>query len=295
MKNTAMCEAKSPVGLGLAALRVHQETGYRMWLLARAIDADGKGWVTKANLHIAAKRHLRCSGKTVMRTLDAGEPDWWSRVGDRVYLAGLQSVSERLDVYRCSAVVLPLSRFARIGDFRATLVAALFADGPREISVQKLCELTNRTRRTIQGWRSRANLRVTPNYAVTAVPVADFGPELARRGYIVDRSGKEPRLLRRLSNTYACETPKPISMPALMKIPPRSYIPDSGPLRRFFDDAQAAQKALARLPYGTTVFVRTKERAANGSRLWEAVVTLNRELQRAWSDSTCLPEDNTCT
>lgn len=276
MKATAVREVKSPVGLGLAVLRWHEETCYRLWLLARAIDAANSGRVTIDALRTAAKRYIGYEEVTVRRLLKAGNGLWWTfdpEQGPAVRLVSLLKVSDRLDVTRSGAVNIPLKQFKAIGDFRAALVAAPFAEEERRMSLETLMHLTGRSRGGVRSSLKRAGVRSTPNFMISKRKVSDYCPELARQGYIVDRSATEPRVLRRLPNTYKSAL-KAATIGVLKHLPSASsslHGLGGKPRKVYFESDKAAAKAIRRLAHGQTIYWKLSgEKGPGGAQLWKS-------------------------
>lgn len=165
----------------LQALRQQQLTAPgRIWLLARHLDRDGRGWLPVATLrrHVAARRGERdadlrvCGQRRLRQLLRQGHGIFWQRDdADRLWLHGPARVAAALGVARLDGapVLLPLRVVtASIGVFNAHCYAA-FHSGRRRahpISRRRLVRLTGVPARTQRTYEQRAAVQATANYAV---------------------------------------------------------------------------------------------------------------------------------
>lgn len=119
--------------IGLAALQVEQVAPYRVWLLCRYLDEQGRGWLSVSDVcqQLTGKESkLRLFGWRRLRQVWAQGHGlfWeWDKTSGRLWLYGAAAVAANLDVPRLTdrVVALPLSAMmASIGDFKAHLYAA---------------------------------------------------------------------------------------------------------------------------------------------------------------------------
>ena len=199
-----------------AASREGTDRLYRLWVLLRAIDADGRGVVPLSELRALVRRQrLRgLSPSTVSRLLRDGRGTWW-RVyrhnGQRwVAYRSLGNVCVSLGVQRLRKrpVVAPM-RYARtLRVFRAACVYGRFG-GDRlsaPISRATLERLTGVAPRTQRAYASALTntVDVVGNAAVTSQTWAPGDGDVPD-GHFVDYVDGELRVLRRLPNSYRCK------------------------------------------------------------------------------------------
>jgi len=198
-----------------AASQTGTDRLYRLWVLLRAIDADGRGVVAVSELCALVRRHrLRgLSPASVSRLLQTGEGVWW-----RVYRHGgqrwvsyrsLGNVCISLGVQRLRhhPVLAPL-RFARtLRTFRAACVYGRFAGFKLSspISRAMLQRLTGVAPRTQRAYASALSdtVDVVGNAALTSQTWAP-GDGDPPDGHFVDYVDGKLRVLRRLPNSYRC-------------------------------------------------------------------------------------------
>jgi len=171
--------------LAQAAIRQKRARGYWLWTVLRALDREGKGWVDLE----AAKGAWRQSDRSLLRTLSAGEGNYWRSVPGRVFLKSTFKVGCYLE----SALGVPskvdFELCCSIGKFRAQCLAAWFWK-ERTISVATLAELYGVSVSTIQTWTRKAGLgkqaniaRYEPPKDSTGMPNHTFGGVWFSGGY----------------------------------------------------------------------------------------------------------------
>ena len=170
--------------LASALLAEEQTAVGRIWLLARALDGAGRGWLARAELVAALTEEgspWRVCGRRHLRTLlRRGEGLFWTLErrpkGDRVWLQGLARVAAGLGVakLRGRPVAVPtVVVLGPIGDFRAHLYATFHSSragtsgevgGP--ISREALEGATGVPTRSQRRYERRAGVRVQTNIAL---------------------------------------------------------------------------------------------------------------------------------
>jgi len=153
--------------LGAACLRERLDLSYRLWLLLRQEQPDGRGWLTEDHVF-----SLSCgSRRETRRWLRAGLGIFWHWYENRLHLHGLENVSEALGVSpEKHAARVPMAQVEKLQAFRAAIYAAWFIK-PVTISQAKLAKIFGRKPRTLQRWAKLAGLETGQNLAWT--PLAD--------------------------------------------------------------------------------------------------------------------------
>lgn len=181
----------------LTILRQELEGPARVWLLLRAIDGDGRGWLAGDE----ARRQLtvpdspwRCCGRRRLRQLLAqGEGLFWTRDGrDRLWLAGPHRVAGALDCGRMRGAPVELPVAALRGGIQAVRAAfyASFHSGRREdpISRATLAALSGVPGRTQLTYDRVAGVARQPNLVIAEPYSAERFQERAwQRGRAVFR------------------------------------------------------------------------------------------------------------
>jgi hypothetical protein len=153
--------------LGAACLRERLDLPYRLWLLLRQEQPNGRGWLTEDHVF-----SLSCgSRRETKRWLRAGLGMFWHWYEDRLHLHGLEAVSEALGVPpEKHAAHVPMAEIESLQGFRAVIYAAWFVK-PVTISQAKLSEIFGRKPKTLQRWAKLTGLEIGHNLAWT--PLAD--------------------------------------------------------------------------------------------------------------------------
>ncbi|HFC12012.1 MAG TPA: hypothetical protein ENJ56_04140 [Anaerolineae bacterium] len=176
----------------------------RLWLLCRAIDTDGRGWLDVATIrqtfasrdsdqHIAGWRRVR-------QLLQRGRGVLWERdARDRVWLYSAEKVAHRLNITQLSgrAVNLPLSALlVSLRNTKAHFYAA-FHSGRNQtpISRSMLTRLTGVSERTQREYDKLSHVTRQTNIALGAVAQTETRHEhFARRAgafEFIDKQGKQ--------------------------------------------------------------------------------------------------------
>lgn len=298
---------KAYAELGAAALKAGEAKLYRLWLLARACDATGKGWLKYGELETYAANII--STQTLKRSLKLGAGVYWTLdARGRLWLAGLRTVAEHLDCrLYAHPVYIPHKYLKRLGDFNAAMLAAFIAgtSRPKEadevndvlngkqpnalqkarrkatlgraISRGKLADIYGRHTRTITAYVRRAErlglLKVTPQAALTDLPPrAAMLPDLAAQGYFMVRISGRPYTAKRMPNRYTSE----LCTAAYGAV--KQYGTSSSPTmrptyRRLYytsENSKGFTKALEALGQGEVkaLYVATGGTSDNGYQLW---------------------------
>lgn len=174
-------------GLHPAILRAGAAIPYRMWLLIRHHDADGRGVVdtrrflkslyldgiTRAHLRTADAKQRAIFGRDVFFTVD----------GDRIHYRSLESVAAALAAAPSRSAYILKPGVRHLETFNAQIYAAWIGagDGPKMASRARLEEIFGVSGQTLRRWEGIAGVDVTFN--VVEVKLADA--EIAAR-YIVE-------------------------------------------------------------------------------------------------------------
>jgi len=167
---------KSYEGLNQEVLKRREVRAYRLWLLLRSLDSEGRGWVDFGKAQESFLR-LGLSRRSFRDILRKGEGFWWTRVRGRIFYSGLEKVCLRLRVLPGRPVLIPLPK--RLSEFRALLHASFFVK-EKTISRRRLQELTGKSKTTLRRWEKLTGVKIQPNL------------------------GYSPKLLSKSSSSYRC-------------------------------------------------------------------------------------------
>jgi len=261
MPSDAATTIKGYPDIGLAAYHAGEETAYRLWLLIRALDDRGCGWVEERRLRDQIQAWQLWSDRTTRRTLARWEREWWFNRHGQICYASLERVCRRLQAApRRRPVDVPLEHFGSIGPFRASCVGAWLAGKPRTVSNGKLAGFAGCTRRTIITHLQRIDAGSRPNYEITAAPARPgeaLAPELAAAGYRRISMGGAVYVARQLPNTY--RVPWTQGSRGMAKSVLRACSTGERDYRRVFHGEPAgAARAVRSLQPGESIYVRTE-------------------------------------
>jgi hypothetical protein len=233
--------AKNYTSLGLAVKRAGETKFYRVWLLARYLDAAGSGWVAVGELRealCASGSPLRISKPTTsdesawrnLRSLmNGGEGRYWTRETGRHGVERLRYVTPAdlalalgLEHLIGDPVIIPVEILtSSIADLRAHLVASIHAarqgedDRTAPISRGTLVNMTGASERTLRRYDKRAGVDSFPNYEIggvaTTAAMQDAAWEHGTAVFeFVDYKGYQGRagqhlIARVLPNSYSTE------------------------------------------------------------------------------------------
>lgn len=163
-----MDTVKTYPDLSAHCLKERLDLPLRLWYLLR--QSCPCGWLLDLEVF-----RLSCGNKRQTRAwLRAGEGIFWTKAGNRLFLAGLKSVAVALGVKpRRAPVFIEMADIEDLARFRAALFASWFADAGEEgrvISQAALAEIFGRTDRTLRTWAKLAGLGVVHNLAQAPVP-----------------------------------------------------------------------------------------------------------------------------
>jgi hypothetical protein len=152
--------------LAAEALRQKLDLPYRLWLLLRQEQPDGRGLLDLDDVY-----RLSVGSRRQTRTwLAGGMGTFWTRAGDRYRLNGLKVVSKIMDTPPDrNGAYIPMADVEDLGRFRAMMYATWFTR-PVTISQAKLAKIFGRKPKTLQRWAKLAGLEVGPNLAWTPLP-----------------------------------------------------------------------------------------------------------------------------
>lgn len=204
-------------GLHPAILRAGAAVPYRMWLLIRHHDADGRGVVdtrrflkslyldgiTRAHLRTADDKQRAIFGRDVFFTVD----------GDRIHYRSLESVAAALAAAPGRSAYILKPGVRHLERFNALIYAAWIGagDGPKMVSRARLEEIFGVSGQTLRRWESIAGVDVTANVVEVAPADAEIAAqyiteddrphkaEARPAGYVFERDG---RIYYRTVNTY---------------------------------------------------------------------------------------------
>ena len=208
----------------LSMLKQHQEAPGRVWLLLRAIDADGRGWldVDDARRHLTEKgAPLRvCGWRRLRQLLAQGEGVFWHRdARNRLWLYGAHRIAYKLDSGRLQGFPVEFLLSALLGGIR-TVRAAFYASfhGGRDskpISRETLESLSGVPGRTQLEYDRVARVERQRNIAIGERHSVENAQERAwRHGraafHFIDTQGRQGRAGREyvawhLPNSYRAD------------------------------------------------------------------------------------------
>jgi hypothetical protein len=190
--------------IALALLREQLVAPGRLWLLLRAIDSTGRGWIELHSArHWVTRREspLRIVGWRQMRKLLAsGDGLFWDRAGRRIWLRSPLRVAAAMGIghLRYQPIGLPLTALLQgIGLVRAHFYAS-FHSGRRSektrsarsapIARATLQALCHRSRCTQRAYERRAGVQKRRNFAIgQPLALADHQHQAWERGRAVFR------------------------------------------------------------------------------------------------------------
>lgn len=166
-----------PPSLALGLLRTKNVATGRLWLLLRASDSDGRGWITtadaKALLCAQASSWRLCGWRQLRNLLQTGDTLFWKRHNGRIWLRSLPKVLQALGVrsVQGATIQLPTERLlGSVGSARANVYAAFHSGRQtvRPISRATLTQLTGCSANTLRNYEDAAKVEARACYAVGA-------------------------------------------------------------------------------------------------------------------------------
>jgi hypothetical protein len=165
--------------LALAMLRENQSAPGRVWLLLRAADAAGSGWIDE----LAARRLLTakqsdqriCGWRQLRNLFHQGDGFFWQWQNGRLWLASVAKVAAALGVARLNQrpVSLPLIHLTQsMSQVRAHFYASFHSSRARSvqpaapISRAALSNLAQVSAHTQRAYEKRAGVRTQTNFAI---------------------------------------------------------------------------------------------------------------------------------
>ena len=163
--------------IGIAALRNEQAAIYRVWLMCRYLDVQGRGWLPVQDVRkqlTGKESKLRLfSWRRLGQILGQGHGRFWDwdKAEKRVWLYGAAKTAANLEISRLvgKPVALPVKTItAGIGDFKAHLYGAWHSgrktNNPISRQVQQsITSIPERTQRhycEVAGIRRQANIAI---------------------------------------------------------------------------------------------------------------------------------------
>ncbi len=196
-------------------LRAEAVAAGRVWLLARALDEAGRGWIHVETLReqLTGKGSIWriCGWRRLRQILAAGNGQFWQRDNQgRLWLSGQVQVAASLGVKQLSkaTVELPFDVLVnKIGSVRAALFAAQHT-GDAPIARATLAEITAVPERTQRHYDNVTDTQKQINWGLGAtVTAANLQEHIYQYGgaafVFKDRQGQR-RLAHQLPNSYRC-------------------------------------------------------------------------------------------
>jgi len=208
----------------LAILKQHLEALGRVWLLLRAIDRDGRGWLdvedTRRHLTEKGSPYHICGWRRLRQLMAQGEGVFWHRdEQDRLWLYGAHRIAYELDSGRLQGFPVELPISALLGGIQAVRAAfyATFHGGrdSKPISRDTLESLSGIPGRTQLEYDRVARVERRRNIAVGERHTAENAQGRAwRHGraafHFIDTEGRQGRAGREyvawhLPNSYRAD------------------------------------------------------------------------------------------
>ncbi len=187
----------------------------RVWLLIRAFDKDGRGWVDVSTLRESLTKKDSewriCGWRRLRQILADGEGEFWRRdERGRLWLIGQAQVAINLEVLHFSRKMVELpceTLLNNVGTVRAAFFAAQHT-GEAPISRATLEQITGVPERTQRAYDGVTKTQKEVNWGVGAPFTPDgYQEHLYQHGRAAfvfkDRHGQR-QLARQLPNSYTC-------------------------------------------------------------------------------------------
>jgi len=231
---------KSYPNLSLAILKQRRDKPYRIWLVLRGLNVSGSGMIHEQALWQYLKHTKLLSKRTATNALKEGDGTFWERYRGMIFLTGLLPLADKLDTNLYQHPVF-IDIPSGLGSFRHLLVESYFANKPRMIALATIAKLTGRTRQTaityLRGCNKTTNLMLS-----NRSPQDHVIPELASQGYYRTTINGRDVLVKRMPNTYSTDHKTAAIGKVKEQAKPSSL--STGALRRYFDKAKAARRAV---------------------------------------------------
>jgi len=277
----------------LAALRAGKEAPARVYLLLRAIDRDGRGWLTvdEARARLTGQDSpLRVAGwRRLRQLLREGEGLFWKRDRERLWLIGTHKIACKLGLARLQGYSVELPVQALLGGIqavRATFYAAFHAGREsKPISRATLADLSGVPGRTQLEYDRVARVIRTRHFAVgDRYTAAAFQERAWGHGRAVfrfeDARGRQggpggKYVAWTLPNSYRADYPRRSGgnrkrlNRKLADLLPKGTAGNDGPAmeKRFFPNAALAARRYNRHPE-SDAYWRTEGGTRAGDGLW---------------------------
>ncbi len=146
--------------LAQAAIKQRQAKELWLWTVLRALDQDGRGWVSIEK----ATEAWQQSNKSLFRTLHLGERVYWNSSSSKIFLRSTYNIGCHLESVLGSPVEVDFDSCCSIGKFKIQCFAAWFWK-KRTISVATLANLYGISVSTVQTWTRKSRLHKQENIA----------------------------------------------------------------------------------------------------------------------------------
>lgn len=179
---SAPAEASAPAqvilypDLAAAILRRNLDAPARVWLLLRAHDTNGRGWLSLVNarqlLTTKASPWKVISRRQLHNLLSAGEGVFWTQNDGAVWLRSPAKVAAGLGVSHLrgrAVTVAPSTLLGHVADVRAQLYAAYLAGRPHAdmpIARETIAAVTGVAERTQKDYELRTKISATANFCI---------------------------------------------------------------------------------------------------------------------------------
>jgi hypothetical protein len=274
--------------LARTAIRDGLTLPLRLWHVCRALDRDGRGWVTLAGLLDAWPQ----SRRTVRTILRRGVGLFWhipknNRRGvpaskQRIHLNSLESVCLALATEPGDAIWLDWKQAVNVKSFRASCYAAFFVK-ERTIARSTLEKLYGKTSQTLRNWEKKARIAKVRNVARASVhDIVDLALSGQRLGIpSQDRKGvwkSGGYMFWQLPSSYTCElqrAAKPRKTASAVRHA-LSYCGVAGErfYRVFWQNEKAAYRAASKGRTSTPAyFTLTEDELGYKTRVWNHCVS----------------------
>jgi len=269
--------------LAQAAMRQRVDREYRLWTLARALDAKGSGRVRIADLRelIEAEDLNGLAAGSLRRLLRTGSPRFWQVGHGRLRLRGLGAVCKALGIPRLvgNPVIVPLVWARTLRGFRAAIYNCLFPQGnwSNPISRTVIEGIINRTAQSQRNYQKALGsaLKTKCNAAFAGAP-GRRGEEIPR-GYYIDRLGGELVMLRRLPNSFKsgfARAPKGMQGRVNQRLRYSvDHVATETTRRLFYSDAKAVARRIQ--IQGDDFFFVAESKTVGNTALWSQVTKIS--------------------
>ncbi len=281
--------------LSQAALRQRQDKALRLWVVLRALDAEGRGHISLDEAKSSLRTELNLSGRSVRRVLADGAGRWWSSDGVTLHLRSLDSVCRALKLERKpgAPVEVALDDIRSLARFRSFCLSAQFANEKaidRPVSLNTLAGRVGRSRRTVFSYIRASGARVQRNvlHSIRRPVPLDAGGRAQGWHFTLADDGK-PIMAKRLPNSYFLDVlAAPEGRGRKVRIAGKTRDEGRGvtPRQQFvsaYRDATKAAKTLRKMAEGDQVCITERPPTAahsSAKRTWDGYAKTKGGIQR---------------